>query len=57
MIKQLVFVVDGLILVIRKPDIEKNEATKQDKQLVVDKKHFLILNLINFRYCIFYLFI
>jgi hypothetical protein len=34
MMKQLVFVIDGLILATHKPNIEKNEATKQDKQLV-----------------------
>ncbi len=32
--KQLVFVIDGLILVTHKSNIEENEAKKQDKQLV-----------------------
>jgi len=34
MMKQLVFVLDDLILAMHKSDIEKNEATKQDKKLV-----------------------
>ena len=57
MIKQLVFVIDGLILVMHKSNVEKNEAKIHDEQLVdlfvlwnkmyllSNKKFFLNLNL------------
>ena len=34
MMKQLVFVIDGLILAVHKSNINENEAKRQDKQLV-----------------------